>query len=79
MFVKALLEMEPVSQRRYKILKNRLEVTYLIDYREECSSKNGVSDGSCASGFGVCCIGMYLTVFYTLHRLRYFVLLAFVK
>ena len=24
--------------------------------REECSSKGGTSEGSCASGFGVCCI-----------------------
>merc|ERR1740129_2111831 len=23
---------------------------------EECSSKGGASDGSCASGFGVCCV-----------------------
>ena len=25
-------------------------------YREECSARNGVQDGSCASGFGVCCV-----------------------
>ena len=25
-------------------------------HREECSSKGGASDGSCASGFGVCCV-----------------------
>ena len=25
-------------------------------HREECSNKGGTSDGSCASGFGVCCI-----------------------
>ena len=24
-------------------------------FREECSSKGGTNDGSCASGFGVCC------------------------
>ena len=25
-------------------------------FREECSAKGGTSDGSCASGFGVCCV-----------------------
>merc|ERR1719411_311562 len=25
------------------------------DQAEECSSKGGTNDGSCASGFGVCC------------------------
>ena len=29
-------------------------------YREECSTKGGASDGSCASGFGVCCVCKYL-------------------
>ena len=29
-------------------------------HREECSTKGGASDGSCASGFGVCCVCMYL-------------------
>ena len=24
--------------------------------REECSNKGGTEDGSCASGYGVCCI-----------------------
>ena len=24
-------------------------------FREECSSKGGTNEGSCASGFGVCC------------------------
>ena len=24
-------------------------------FREECSGKGGTNDGSCASGFGVCC------------------------
>ena len=24
-------------------------------YRDECSSKGGVSAGTCANGFGVCC------------------------
>ena len=25
------------------------------NFREECNSKGGKNDGSCASGFGVCC------------------------
>ena len=30
----------------------------IIDYpfREECSSKSGTNGGTCASGFGVCCV-----------------------
>jgi hypothetical protein len=30
--------------------------TILYIYSEECSSKSGTNDGSCASGFGVCCV-----------------------
>ena len=26
------------------------------NFREECSAKGGTNDGSCASGFGVCCV-----------------------
>ena len=29
-------------------------------HREECSTKGGASDGSCASGFGVCCVCKHL-------------------
>ena len=42
---------------KYELLKQIKTIS--LYYSEECSSKNGVSDGSCASGFGVCCIGMY--------------------
>ena len=27
--------------------------------KEECSSKGGTNDGSCASGYGVCCVCKY--------------------
>ena len=27
--------------------------------KEECSSKGGTNDGSCASGYGVCCLCKY--------------------
>ena len=30
-------------------------------HSEECSSRNGKQDGSCASGFGVCCVCKYET------------------
>ena len=30
-------------------------------YSEECSSRNGVNEGSCASGFGVCCVSKFHT------------------
>ena len=31
-------------------------------FREECSSKSGKNDGSCASGFGVCCTCKFFLV-----------------
>ena len=31
-------------------------------FSEECSSKNGQQDGSCAAGFGVCCVCKYETL-----------------
>ena len=34
-------------------------VFFFFIFREECSSRNGVNQGSCASGFGVCCVGKY--------------------
>ena len=36
---------------------------YLLYFREECSAKGGSSDGSCASGFGVCCVSKCLQKF----------------
>ena len=35
------------------------ECDFLLLYSEECSSKSGVNEGSCASGFGVCCVSKY--------------------
>ena len=35
-------------------------ITITFYHREECSTKGGASDGSCASGFGVCCVCKYL-------------------
>ena len=29
-------------------------------FSEECSSKGGTNDGTCASGFGVCCTCKFL-------------------
>ena len=48
-----------------KMIGSKILCTYLIFYilycvffSEECSSKGGTQDGSCASGFGVCCVCM---------------------
>ena len=32
-------------------------------FRQECSNKNGKKSGSCANGFGVCCICEYCNCF----------------
>ncbi len=37
-----------------------LEIIQQTIFREECSSLGGTNGGTCASGFGVCCIGKYL-------------------
>ena len=29
--------------------------------KEECSERGGTESGTCASGFGVCCISMFLS------------------
>ena len=31
--------------------------------RAECSNIGGTKDGTCADGFGVCCIGMIISIF----------------
>ena len=41
---------------------------YLLVFSEECSSLGGTSDGSCASGFGVCCVCKY--IYLTLHCIK---------
>ena len=47
---------------------------YLLVFSEECSSLGGTSDGSCASGFGVCCVCkyIYLTLQYIKPFLTFF-------
>ena len=35
-------------------------------FREECSNKGGTNDGSCASGYGVCCTCMFFFNCFTL-------------
>ena len=40
--------------------------------REECSSRGGANGGSCASGFGVCCICKYI---WKVFKLLLFILL----
>ena len=42
-------------------------IHFFLLYREECSSKGGSSEGSCASGFGVCCISKLNKI----HKLYY--------
>ena len=32
------------------------------DFSEECSNKGGTNEGSCASGFGVCCSCKFQTI-----------------
>ena len=32
-----------------------MKLKLFICYREECSTKGGTNEGSCASGYGVCC------------------------
>ena len=32
------------------------------DFSEECSNKGGTNEGSCASGFGVCCSCKFHTI-----------------
>ena len=34
----------------------------LLNFSEECSTKGGTNDGTCASGFGVCCICKFIVV-----------------
>ena len=34
----------------------------LLNFSEECSTKGGTNDGTCASGFGVCCICKFIVI-----------------
>ena len=44
------------SEQKANFLQNLKKSFY---HSEECSSRNGKQDGSCASGFGVCCVCKY--------------------
>ena len=48
----------------YEVMVNETEFTCLvIGYtKEECSERGGTESGTCASGFGVCCISMSLSL-----------------
>ena len=52
-------------------------VIYLLSYifREECSNKGGSNDGSCAAGFGVCCVCKFQKVFLKSENLQKFSLI----
>lgn len=40
----------------------------MFDFSEECNDRGGTSSGSCANGFGVCCVSEYsfLVIFFCL-------------
>ena len=42
-----------------------------MNYREECSARGGKQDGSCASGFGVCCTCNEDFTIYTYYLVNY--------
>ena len=44
----------PISNR------NQLLSCILLIFRAECDNISGSKDGTCADGFGVCCIGKYM-------------------
>ena len=35
-----------------------LFIENLTSYRAECDNMGGTKDGTCADGFGICCIGI---------------------
>ena len=69
-----LQEMEHVSHSKSKSLNMKfydvaainnisLSLTHLFienltSYRAECDNMGGTKDGTCADGFGICCIGI---------------------
>ena len=61
MFVPDQLAMEPASLRKIfqKIIFFLQNIIFYFNFREECSSRSGTNEGSCASGFGVCCVREY--------------------
>ena len=50
---------------------------HLLSYifREECTNKGGSNDGSCAAGFGVCCVCKFQKVFLKSEILQKFYLI----
>ena len=52
-----------VSIKRCKVdrLHLGLALKQLHYFREECSDKGGTNDGTCASGYGICCTCKFLT------------------
>ena len=50
-------EMERVTLRK-KLKRGKVGSKFVIfcDFSEECSARGGQQDGSCAAGFGTCCI-----------------------
>ena len=64
MFALDQLAMEPASLRKAfpkirDISFHKIYLIYYFNFREECSSRSGTNEGSCASGFGVCCVREY--------------------
>ena len=49
----------PCSRPGSRHSHNWLDKPNLIFFSTECSSKGGTSSGTCASGFGVCCVCKY--------------------
>ena len=55
----------PISNR------NQLLSCILLIFRAECDNISGSKDGTCADGFGVCCIGKYMFLpFHITNHLR---------
>ena len=54
-------KMAPATHRKFIIYVYSFLMQFLYEMttfscREECTSKGGTNGGTCASGFGVCCI-----------------------
>ena len=47
------------SEQKANFNQKKLKKFKIISHSEECSARNGKQDGSCASGFGVCCVCKY--------------------
>ena len=58
-FALDLQETALATQRKFWKNEYLLEFQILSISSEECSNKQGTNDGSCASGFGVCCISKH--------------------